>query len=194
MHTFLAIAASSRCLVDTFRVDRVALLAAGMVYASAKCPGQEAARSFFSIGGAAGTAAKTISAHDMTVSESIDGKAHRYASRARVEEMLDHEDRLLRERLNASRGGRTRFFTFADTAAASPTTLPSGRWRIPWGAGGFQATVVRPHSPRHRSWRPTPCRPWPVLPSVAVRTGCPAVSPCPVHRPVARIVHRRDAS
>ncbi|NBT14042.1 MAG: TonB-dependent receptor [Planctomycetia bacterium] len=80
--------------------------------------GQEVARWFFSVGGAAGTVAKTMSAYDMTVSDAIYGKAARYVSRERVEEMLDHEFALLRERLDAGRGERTRFFAFADTAAA----------------------------------------------------------------------------
>lgn len=80
--------------------------------------GQEVARWFFSVGGAAGTVAKTMSAYDMTVSDAIYGKAPRYVSRERVVEMLDHEYGLLRERLDASRGERTRFFAFADTAAA----------------------------------------------------------------------------
>lgn len=80
--------------------------------------GQEVARWFFSVGGAAGTVAKTMSAYDMTVSDAIYGKASRYVSRERVEEMLDHEFCLLRERLDGTRGDRTRFFAFADTAAA----------------------------------------------------------------------------
>jgi hypothetical protein len=80
--------------------------------------GQEVARWFFSVGGAAGTVAKTMSAYDMTVSDAIYGQAPRYVSRERVEEMLAHEYQLLQERLDASRGERTRFFAFADTAAA----------------------------------------------------------------------------
>jgi hypothetical protein len=80
--------------------------------------GQEVARWFFAVGGAAGTVAKTMSAYDMTVSDAVYGKATRYVSRHRVEEMLDHEYGLLHERLDAVRGDRTRFFTFADTAAA----------------------------------------------------------------------------
>ena len=80
--------------------------------------GQEVARWFFTVGGAAGTVAKTMSAYDMTVSDAIYGKAPRYVSRERVGEMLDHEFSLLRERLDAARGERTRFFTFANTAAA----------------------------------------------------------------------------
>ncbi|MEI8317553.1 MAG: TonB-dependent receptor, partial [Planctomycetia bacterium] len=80
--------------------------------------GQEVARWFFSVGGAAGTVAKSMSAYDMKVSDAIYGKAARYVSRERVEEMLDHEFSLLRERLDESRGASTRFFAFADTAAA----------------------------------------------------------------------------
>lgn len=80
--------------------------------------GQEVARWFFSVGGAAGTVAKTMSAYDMTFSDAIYGKAPRYVSRERVEEMLDHEFTLLRERLDLARGERTRFFAFADTIAA----------------------------------------------------------------------------
>ena len=53
--------------------------------------GQEVARWFFSVGGAAGTVAKTISAYDMTVSDFIYGKAPRYVSRERIDEMLDHD-------------------------------------------------------------------------------------------------------
>jgi len=80
--------------------------------------GQEVARWFFSVGAAAGTVAKTMSAYDMAFSDAIYGKAPRYVSRERVEEMLGHEFGLLRERLDASRGERTRFFAFADTVAA----------------------------------------------------------------------------
>ena len=39
--------------------------------------GQEVARWFFRVGGAAGTIAKTMSAYDMTVSDQIYGKAGR---------------------------------------------------------------------------------------------------------------------
>jgi|GEM_PF-2462906 len=50
--------------------------------------GQEVARWFFSVGGAAGTVAKTMSAYDMTVSDAIYDKAPRYVSRERIDEML----------------------------------------------------------------------------------------------------------
>ncbi len=80
--------------------------------------GQEVARWFLQVGGASGTVAKTISAYDMTVSDAIYGKAARYVSRTRVEEMLVHEWGLLIDRLAASRGATTRFFVFADTVSA----------------------------------------------------------------------------
>ena len=80
--------------------------------------GQEVARVFFQAGGAAGTVAKSMSAYDMTFSDSIYGKAPRYVSRERLVTMLDHEFTLLRERLAGQRGDRTAFFVFADTVAA----------------------------------------------------------------------------
>ena len=53
--------------------------------------GQEVARRFFFVGGAAGTVAKTMSAYDMTFSDAIYGPTDRYVSRARLHTMLDHE-------------------------------------------------------------------------------------------------------
>jgi hypothetical protein len=79
--------------------------------------GQEVARWFFHVGGAAGTVAKTISAYDMAVSDAVYGAAQRYVSRQRLQAMLDHEWALLLERLDATRGGATKFFVFADTVS-----------------------------------------------------------------------------
>jgi hypothetical protein len=79
--------------------------------------GQEVARWFFRVGGAAGTVAKTISAYDMAVSDAIYGPTDQYVSRRRLKAMLDYEYDLLLERLNDSRGGRTAFFAFANTVA-----------------------------------------------------------------------------
>jgi hypothetical protein len=84
--------------------------------------GQEVARWFFRVGGAAGTIAKSISAYDMTVSDAIYGAAGRYVSRQRMEKMLDYEYRLMTERLAAVRGETTRFFVFADTVATKSYT------------------------------------------------------------------------
>ncbi len=79
--------------------------------------GQEVARWFFRVGGAAKTVAKTISAYDMSVSDAIYGPTDRYVSRRRLKAMLNYEYDLLLERLDAKRGGSTAFFVFADTVA-----------------------------------------------------------------------------
>src|SRR5947209_8673140 len=80
--------------------------------------GQEVARRFFHVGGAAGTIAKTMSAYDMTFSDAIYGSTDRYVSRVRLRTMLDHEYGLLCERLENKLGGQKQFFVFADTVAA----------------------------------------------------------------------------
>ena len=79
--------------------------------------GQEVARWFFSVGGAAGTVAKTISAYDMAVSDALYGSTQRYVSRQRLEAMLEQEFVQLRDRLGPGRGDTKRFFAFADTVA-----------------------------------------------------------------------------
>lgn len=80
--------------------------------------GQEVARWFFKVGGAAGTIAKTISAYDMTVSDAIYGPTERYVSRQRLQSMLAYEFNLLIQRLDKSRGQNTKFFSFAETVTA----------------------------------------------------------------------------
>src|SRR5687768_13979809 len=80
--------------------------------------GQEVARWFFRVGGAAGTIAKSISAYDMTISDAIYGPAERYVTRQRLQAMFDHEYDLLVQRLRESRGATTRFFVYADTVKA----------------------------------------------------------------------------
>ena len=80
--------------------------------------GQEVARRFFYVGGAAGTIAKTMSAYDMTFSDAIYGPTGRYVSRVRLNTMLDHEYNLLLERLDKKFGTQRQFFVFADTVAA----------------------------------------------------------------------------
>src|SRR6059036_1693321 len=67
--------------------------------------GQEVARCFFRVGGAAGTVAKTISAYDMAVSDAIYGPSDRYVSRRRLQAMLEYEYQLLLARLGKTRGG-----------------------------------------------------------------------------------------
>ncbi|MDF1739588.1 MAG: TonB-dependent receptor [Verrucomicrobiales bacterium] len=80
--------------------------------------GQEVVRWFFLAGGAAGTISKSISAYDMKVSDAIYGQCSRYVCRERLESMLEYEQDLNMERLHASRGDTTAFFSFADTVSA----------------------------------------------------------------------------
>jgi hypothetical protein len=80
--------------------------------------GQEVARWFFRVGGAAGTIAKSISAYDMAVSDAIYGHTERYVSRERLQSMLDYEHDKNVLRLSTARGDTTAFFVFADTVAA----------------------------------------------------------------------------
>jgi hypothetical protein len=80
--------------------------------------GQEVARWFLQVGAASGTVARTVSAYDMTFSDAVYGKVHRYVSRDRLQGMLEHEYALLLERLGASKGAQMRFFVFADTISA----------------------------------------------------------------------------
>src|ERR1700758_1923231 len=72
--------------------------------------GQEVARWFFSVGGAAGTVAKTISAYDMAVSDALYGPTPRYVSRQRLEAMLEHEFAQLVKQLGPRRGETTAVF------------------------------------------------------------------------------------
>ena len=80
--------------------------------------GQEVARQFFKVGAAAGTIAKTSSAYDMTVSDAIYGKAGRYVSRERVEQMATHEFDLCIDRLDSVRSPDCTFFSYAATVTA----------------------------------------------------------------------------
>ena len=102
--------------------------------------GQEVARWFFLVGGAAGTVAKSISAYDMAVSDAMYGPATRYVSRQRLQAMLEHEFSQLLERLGPAEGEGTTFFAFADTVATrSYTHHEDGRG---WIGIRFQ---TRPH-------------------------------------------------
>lgn len=80
--------------------------------------GQETAAWFFRVGGASGTIAKTISAYDMTMSDAIYGSSPRYVSRERVVAMLEHEYKILWERLGPKRGADTAFFAYCNTVRA----------------------------------------------------------------------------
>ena len=95
--------------------------------------GQEVARRFFRVGGAAGTIAKTMSAYDMTFSDAIYGQADRYVSRVRLQTMLDHEFDLLIERLDREFGAEKTFMPnlyFAMVAEVfSPSIVTAGLLR-----------------------------------------------------------------
>jgi len=79
--------------------------------------GQETARWFFKVGGAAGTIAKAMSAYDMQFSDSIYGSCKRYVSRERLHSMLETEYTLLNSRLGEKKGSECTFFSFANTVA-----------------------------------------------------------------------------
>jgi hypothetical protein len=79
--------------------------------------GQEVARWFFRVGGAARTVAQSLSAYDMAMSDALYGPAKRYVSRQRLEAMLEREYAQLVERLGATRGAEHAFFAFANTVA-----------------------------------------------------------------------------
>src|SRR5436309_9500972 len=74
--------------------------------------GQEVARWFFSVGGAAGTVAKTISAYDTAVSDGLYGPARQYVSRQRLESMLAMEFAGLWQRVRQEHGDVRGVFAF----------------------------------------------------------------------------------
>ena len=80
--------------------------------------GQEVARWFLAAGGASGTVAKSISAYDQEVSDSLYGTGSRHVSRQRLEAMLATEWTQLLGQLDETRGSNTRFFSLVDTVAA----------------------------------------------------------------------------
>ncbi|MDA8877143.1 TonB-dependent receptor [Flavobacteriaceae bacterium] len=79
--------------------------------------GQEVARHFFRSGAASGTIAKTISAYDKNFSDNIYGEEDdkRYVTEARLNKMLNHEMRLLEERISREENPHKMFFTYANT-------------------------------------------------------------------------------
>ena len=80
--------------------------------------GQEVVRWFLVVGGASGTVAKSISAYDKKVSDSLYGTGSRYVSRERLEAMLETEWTQLLGQLDNTRGRDKRFFSFVDTVSA----------------------------------------------------------------------------
>ncbi len=98
--------------------------------------GQEVSRAFFNAGAASGTVAKTMSAYDMTFSDSIYGAedSGRYVSQNRLTKMLDHEYSLLVERLHGEKYQGKTFFAFANTV----TTLNYAKTNDPHGWIGLR--------------------------------------------------------
>ncbi len=106
--------------------------------------GQEVARCFFMVGGAAGTIAKSTSAYDMAISDAIYGPSKRYVSRDRLQKMLDCEHAILMDKLGPARGAATAFFAFADTVSArnfQGTNECHG-----WMGVKYQAQPLEPYS------------------------------------------------
>jgi len=114
--------------------------------------GQEVARWSFSVGGAAGTIAETISAYDMAMSDRRYGPAKRYVSRERLEAMLKHEFAQLLESLNEKRGETKRFFAFANTVATR-TIRQAGNGRG-WLGIRFQTRPGEEPIRDHHSYSP----------------------------------------
>lgn len=108
--------------------------------------GQEVARWFFKVGGAAGTIAKAMSAYDMTFSDDIYGKepSGRYVVESRVRRMLDHEYSLLESRLSEQDNKEKFFFAFSDTVAA--TSFKYHGDCHGWMGVKFQKTPTEPPS------------------------------------------------
>lgn len=79
--------------------------------------GQEVARIFFQAGGASGTVAKTISAYDMSVSDTLYGRTPdgRYVSKDRLINMLNIEFQNICDVLSGEKYRETKFFAFANT-------------------------------------------------------------------------------
>jgi len=79
--------------------------------------GQEVVRYFFRAGGASGTIAKAMSAYDKDFSDAIYGKEDkgRYVCKPRLINMLNHEYKLIEERLRRKDHPTKKFFSYADT-------------------------------------------------------------------------------
>ena len=104
--------------------------------------GQETANWFFRSSGASGTVAKTISAYDMTVSDTLYGQARRYVSEERLKQMMDYEYSQLINRLGEQRGQNTCFFSFCNTVKAK-----GYRDNGPWSAWIGVRFQLRPGLP-----------------------------------------------
>ena len=81
--------------------------------------GQETVRQFFRAGGGSGTIAKAMSAYDKDFSDAIYGIENdkRYVTEARLRKMLNHEVKLIEERIVRDKHPHKMFFTYANTVA-----------------------------------------------------------------------------
>ena len=84
--------------------------------------GQEVARWFFHVGRASGTVAKSISAYDMAVSDSLYGATDHYVSRGRLDAMLSTEFKQLQTRQSGRAPQHNALFAFADTVTTQSVT------------------------------------------------------------------------
>ena len=106
--------------------------------------GQETVRHFFRAGGASQTIAKAMSAYDKDFSNAIYGKEpnNRFVCESRLKNMLSHEYGLIVDRLSRQDHPTKKFFTFANTMAASTYEKPhSGHG---WIGVRFQTAPDRP--------------------------------------------------
>ncbi len=81
--------------------------------------GQETVRHFFRAGGSSGTIAKAMSAYDKDFSDAIYGVEDdgRYVTESRLKKMLNHEVKLIEQRLNREKHPTKMFFSYANTVA-----------------------------------------------------------------------------
>lgn len=81
--------------------------------------GQETVRNFFRAGGSSGTIAKTMSAYDKDFSDAIYGieEDRRYVTESRLQKMINHETKLIEERIQRNKHPNKLFFTYANTVA-----------------------------------------------------------------------------
>jgi len=84
--------------------------------------GQEVVRWFFHVGRASGTVAKSISAYDTAVSDSLYGATGHYVSRSRLEAMLSTEFLQLQQRQCDRVPQHNALFAFADTVTTQSVT------------------------------------------------------------------------
>jgi len=79
--------------------------------------GMETVRHFFRAGGSSGTIAKAMSAYDKDFSDAIYGKEEhgRYVCKPRLLKMLEHEYKLIEERLDEDKHPEKLYFSYANT-------------------------------------------------------------------------------